>query len=511
MKLFTNSEIAQIEQQTLAEEGITPIEMVTRVAESVAYEFMSIYKPERPVVVFAGPDTCGAYALEASRALAHAGYNPEIILFNIGGNRLNQECSVMRGRLIDDEDASCDFIEVTGLQFTMPELTRNTLVIDGLFGSNFTGTLSGGYKYLVRSINESGAEIVSIDIPSGLSGDSTAGVIRNDVIHAHLTLAIGVPRISFFMSENGEVVGRWKVVDVGYSRKAMRAIRESFFLVEGSDVRRLLPKRQLYASKADFGHAIIFAGSYGMMGAAVLATRGALRAGAGKVTCHSPRCGYFVMQTSVPCAMFDCDPGDAAIRNIELDRSYEAVALGPGMGTADFTIDALEGFLKVANANSRPLILDADALNCIARRPSLLSYLPVLSILTPHAAEFDRLFGVHHSPEARLMKAIEVAEFHKIIIILKGHHTTIVRPDGKICINSSGTPALATAGTGDVLTGVLAGLIAQGIKPELAALAGVYIHGKAGEIAQSKHGTYGVTAEDVADSIGMAIKKLTDN
>ena len=247
-----------------------------------------------------------------------------------------------------------------------------------------------------------------------------------------------------------------------------------------------------------------------MMGAAVLAARGALRAGCGKVTVHSPKCGYFVLQTAVPCAMYDNDPGDYVINRIELQRNYKAVAIGPGIGTADSTIDALDEFLKIANANSRPLVLDADALNCIAIRPAMLNHIPVMSVLTPHAGEFDRLFGRHPSSYARLLKAIDISARRQIIIVLKGRFTAIVRPDGKVYFNPTGTPALATGGTGDVLTGVMAAFIAQGMRPELAAIAAPYVHGLAGELAAQQHGTYGVTADDVAQNIGRAIKSIIE-
>lgn len=245
-----------------------------------------------------------------------------------------------------------------------------------------------------------------------------------------------------------------------------------------------------------------------MVGASVLAASGALRGGCGKVTVHGPRCSYYVVQTAVPCAMFSTDPGDAAITQIELQRDYRAVAIGPGIGTADATIDALDSFLKIANANSRPLVLDADALNCISIRPDMINHVPVMSVITPHAGEFDRLFGRQPTSLARLHKAIEVSHKHNIIIVLKGHFTAIVRPDGKVYFNPTGTPAMATGGSGDVLTGLIAAFIARGLQPELAALAAPYIHGLAGEMAARKCGTYGVTAADIADHIGQAIESV---
>ena len=508
MRLYSNDDIRRIRQHTMAEQQLSELDFVLRTGDYLSEALMREIKPGRRITVFAGENDCGAYTLEACRLMCAAGYDMEIYLFNIGGHRLTPECEACRTRLIEDENASCDFIEVTGLQFTMPELSEKSVVIDGLCDGNYSGRLTGGYQHIVRIINESGARIISVDVPSGLPSDPTSGLINRNIVNADTTLALGLPRIAFFMAENAEVVGRWKVVDIGYSHQAMRNIQENYYLIESSEVSLLLPRRPLCCSKADFGSAIIFAGSYGMEGAAILATKAAVRSGAGKVTCYSARCGYFLVQSAVPSALFLRDQSDVMITEIVLKHDYNAVGIGPGIGTDDSSINALERFLKVANANSRPLVLDADALNCIALRPTMLNYVPVLSVLTPHAAEFDRLFGTQPSPEARLAKAIEMAEAYKVIIVLKGYYTYVVRPDRKVCINSSGTPALATAGTGDVLTGIITGLIAQGIKPEMAAVAGVYIHGVAGQIAENRHGQYGVAADDVADSVGAAIKKI---
>jgi len=509
MKIFSSDEINAIRQYTLREQGITMRQFIEMVGEALAIEIITSLISGHRLVVFAGPDLNGAYALSVSRNLALQGYHPSVYLFNIGGNRATADCVAARDRL-REECADIDFTEVTGLQFSMPDLQGEVSVIDGIFGSERTTSLSGGYQSIVRYINEMGPRIISLDVPSGLLVDSVDGLINRNIIHASLTLAIGMPRVAFFMKENSELLGNWKIVPVDFSSAAIERAPWKFRLIEKTDVRHLIAPRDPFASKADCGDAVLFAGSYGMLGAAVLAARGALRGGAGKVTVHSPRCGFFVLQNSVPCALYESDPGDVAITNIELSRDFKAIAIGPGIGTADVTIDALDSFLKIANANSRPLVLDADALNCMAIRPAMLNHIPVMSILTPHAGEFDRLFGRQPSSYARLLKAVEVAGKRHIIIILKGRFTAIVRPDGKVYFNPTGTPALATGGTGDVLTGLIAALLAQGMRPEFAAVVAPYVHGLAGEFAAQIHGTFGVTATDVADCIGRAIKSVIE-
>jgi len=509
MKIFSSEEINAIRRYTLKEQGLTPMQLIESIGESLACEIITSTIPGHRLIIFAGPDLNGAYALTTARHLCLQGYHPQVFLFNIGGNRATAECATARDRLRDE--CGQDVInEVTGLQFAMPDMMGDVTVVDGLFGTERQTPLSGGYQAIVRHINETGPRVISIDVPSGLLADSTESMINRNIIHATLTLAIGMPRVGFFMRENAELLGNWKVIPVDFSTAAVNSAPWKYRLAEKNDIRRILRPRDPFASKADFGDAIIYAGSSGMMGAAVLAARGALRAGCGKVTVHSPKCGYFVLQTAVPCAMYDNDPGDYVINRIELQRNYKAVAIGPGIGTADSTIDALDEFLKIANANSRPLVLDADALNCIAIRPAMLNHIPVMSVLTPHAGEFDRLFGRHPSSYARLLKAIDISARRQIIIVLKGRFTAIVRPDGKVYFNPTGTPALATGGTGDVLTGVMAAFIAQGMRPELAAIAAPYVHGLAGELAAQQHGTYGVTADDVAQNIGRAIKSIIE-
>lgn len=503
MKVFTTEQIRELDRKTIEEEGITSLQLVERVAEGVASEVVSHLHANSMIAVFAGPGNNGADALAAARMLCEQGYKPEVYLFNIGGNRLSADCRICRDQLLE---ASPDirFTEVVK-QFNRPHLSANHIVIDGLFGTGLSEPLNGGFRELVKYIADSGAFVISIDVPSGLFGDWNPNVVMRNVMHASVTLGVQFPHLCFFLEDNAPVVGKWKTLDIGLSRKEIRRTAAPFYQVERADVAKLLRPREEFCSKADFGSALLIAGSYGMMGAAVLSARGALRSGAGKVTVYSPRCGYEAVQSAVPEAMFAAANSDISINEIRLNRPYDAIGIGPGIGTSEQTMVALERFLA---SYDRPLVIDADALNCIASRQNLMNHVPVMSILTPHAGEFDRLFGQQANAEARLVKAIELARQHNVLIVLKGRYTTIVRPDGRLYFNSSGTPAMATPGSGDVLTGVITSLLAQGYRPEVAALAGVYIHGVAGEMAAESEGTYGVTASDIAANIGRAIKSI---
>lgn len=500
MKLFTNEQIRTIERSTIETEGVLPAEIIERVAEGVADEIASRWRPSKPTIVFAGPGNNGADALVSARLLYERGFRPSVYLFNIGGDKLSVECIAARDRLLQSTP-DIDFIEVTS-RFTPPEISQSHLVVDGLFGAGLREELRGGFMSLVQYINEEHPTVVSIDLPSGMFGDWNPRIVNRNTIHATLTLAIQFPRLCFFMEDNAELVGEWKTIDVGLSQQAISSLPAEFCLVEKRDIHRRLRRRKEFCSKADFGSAILYAGSYGMMGAAQLAARGALRGGVGKLTVCAPKCGYQILQTAVPEALYRNNRGDMILTEIHPERDFSAIAIGPGIGTNEITVKALEDFLS---AIDKPVVLDADALNCIALRPAMLNTIPILSVLTPHAGEFDRMFGPQPSSEARLRKAIEMAKFYNIIIILKGRYTAIVRPDGKIYFNSSGCPGMATAGSGDVLTGLLTAMMAQGYPAEIASIIAVYIHGVAGEMAQAKQGEYGVTAGDIADNIGPAI------
>ena len=503
MKLFTTEDIRAIERDSITADGITARTLIERVANAAATEIAARWRPTKRTIVFAGPGNNGADALATAIRLIERGFKPIIYLFNIGGNSIKNECiqyrNAFRNNLPDTE-----FHEIINA-FNTPELGPADLVIDGLFGSGLREPLTGGFMALVRYINESGAQVVSLDIPSGMFADWDKQSPSRDIIKAKLTLAVQFPRTAFFFPERAELVGQWKILDIGLSQDAAERTKSTFHLVEAAEVRNLLRQRPKFCSKKDFGSALIIAGRFGMCGAATLACKGALRSGAGKVTLFAPQCAFQIAQTAVPEAMFDADDNKIMLSQIQPTHTHNAFGIGPGIGTADTTIAAVGAFLKTAKSS---LVIDADALNCIAKRPELLNHLPLLTILTPHAGEFDRLFGEHQSQEDRVKKALEIAKYYNILIILKGHYTTLIRPDGKVYINSTGTPAMATPGSGDVLTGILTSFIAQGYKPEVSAILATYIHGRAGEMAAEVHGEYGVTASDIADCVGKAIAEI---
>ncbi|MCH5225304.1 MAG: NAD(P)H-hydrate dehydratase [Muribaculaceae bacterium] len=503
MKIFSSDQIREIDKATIEAQGISSLELMERAASAVSCEIVSRFNPNQRIVVFAGPGNNGGDGLAVARQLFEQGYRKlEVFLFNVTG-KISPDCAAERERLKSIE--GIDFTEITR-DFQPPYLSEKEVVVDALFGSGFHGPLQKGFLTLVKFINDSNAYIISIDVPSGLSGEWNDGVSRRDMVRAKLTLTFQFPRLAFFFEENQEVVGDWKLLDIDLDEATIKETPVEYKVVDDRNVRPLLKRRNEFSGKRDFGSALFFAGSYGMAGSAILASKGCLRSGAGLVTVHSAKMTMIPVQTRVPEAIFEPDRNDIYVTDMSLHHTHQVVAIGPGLGTDDRTIDALETFLKT---HKQPIIVDADGLNCIAKRPHLLSLLPSHSVITPHIREFDRLFGEHLTSEERLKKAIDMAKYYTINIVLKGHYTSTVRATGRVFFNSSGNSGMATAGSGDVLTGVIAALMAQGYKSDQAACIGVYVHGLAGDMAAEKWGQAGLLASEIADYCGIALKTLT--
>lgn len=504
MKIVNFQEIKQIDIATCERQKISSIDLMERAANAVAVEIMTRFLPSQRVVVIAGPGNNGGDALAVARMLIEQGFRRvEIFLFNIKG-KLSHDCDEECKRLMAMDGV--DLTEITH-SFIPPYLGSGDVVLDGLFGAGLKEPLQGGFASVARYINESGAFVVSIDIPSGLFCEWNSHVNMRDVVHANLTLAFQLPHLSFFFAENYPVLGEWKLLDIDLDEKTIKEIEPPYLVIDSRNVAPLLYDRLPFTGKRDYGSALLFAGSTGMTGAAVTCALAALRSGAGLVTVHGSRGGLGIVQTAVPEAMYEPDRNEHFITDMKIHHKHQAVAVGPGIGTQEPTINALEALLPNCPA---PLVLDADALNCIAQRPTMLSLLPSKTIITPHIGEFDRLFGDHRTSEERLKTAISMAARYNIIIVLKGHYTAVVRPTGRVYFNTTGNPGMATAGSGDVLTGIITAFLAQGYSPELAPIFGVYVHGAAGDMAAEELGEFGLTASDITRYCGRVIKKILD-
>ncbi len=504
MKIFTSAQIRELDKYTIEHEPIKSVELMERAAKAITCVITDRWHNDTPMVVFAGPGNNGGDALAVARLLAEEGYAVTAYLFNISGH-LSDDCAVNKARLKECRSLK-QLTEVTQ-EFDPPQLTAETLVVDGLFGSGLNKPLAGGFASLVKYINASPCRVVSIDMPSGLMTEDNTYNIRANIIRADLTLTLQHKKLSFLFAENQLFVGELRVLDIRLSKEGTDSIDAQYHIVEESEVRNMLRPRPEFAHKGQMGSALLVAGSYGMAGAAVLAARACLRAGAGKVTLHSPRCNNVITQISVPEAIFQADVDEAVFAEPVDTEDYDALGIGPGLGMTETTAIALIAQLRRAQC---PVVADADAINILGNHRAWIQQLPKEIILTPHPKEYDRLDGHSADSYERLSKARHLAEQLHAYIIIKGRYTALCHPDGHVTFNPTGNPGMATAGSGDVLTGIITALLARGYARRDACVLGVYLHGLAGDIAAGQLGQESVTAGDIVACLPKAFARLRE-
>ena len=505
MKIFTAAQIHELDNYTITHEPIKSIDLMERAAKTITRAIMDEWTDRTPMVIFAGPGNNGGDALAVARLLAEENYKVSVYLFNIH-NKLSDDCAANKQRLIDSKRVG-HFTEVT-LNFDPPELTEDMVVIDGLFGSGLNKPLIGGFASLVKYINQCPAKVVSIDIPSGLMCEDNTYNIHSNIIRADLTLTLQQKKLSMMMADCQKYIGRLRVLDIRLSKEYIDKTEANCRILEEQDVRRLLMPRDDFAHKGAMGNALIIAGSYGMAGAAVLATRACLRSGVGKVTVHTPRRNYLVMQTAVPEAVMRMDHEETYFSESVDSTDFDALGIGPGLGLVENTAIALIGQIR---RTSCPIVADADALNILANHQAWMQQLPSGIIMTPHPKEFDRMAGsTSNNDYERLIRAQQMAEHIKGYIILKGHHSALCMPDGHIVFNATGNSGMATAGSGDVLTGILTALLARGYDKGTACQLGMYLHGLAGDLAAKEVGKESLVASDIIQFLPKAFLKLED-
>ncbi len=505
MKIFTSAQIHELDKYTIEHEPITSLNLMERAAKALTRAIEEEWSNRTPVVVFAGPGNNGGDALAVARLLSEDGYQVSVYLFNIH-NKLSADCATNKKRLVEDKRVK-QFTEIT-VNFDPPQLEAGMLVIDGLFGSGLNKPLAGGFAAMVKYINQSAAKVVSIDIPTGLMTEDNTYNIQANIIHADLTLTLQQKKLSMMMADNQQYLGRLKVLDIRLSQEYIQKTECRCRILEENDIRQLLRPRNDFAHKGSMGNALLIAGSYGMSGAAVLATKACLRSGAGKVTTHTPKRNYEIMQISVPEAVLQMDQEETIFSEPVDTEYFEAMGIGPGLGTSEATAIALIAQLRRSTC---PTVVDADAINILSSHRAWMQQLPKDIIMTPHPREFDRLAGnTSSSCSERLLKASELAEHLQAYIILKGHYSALCYPDGKIDFCSTGNSGMATAGSGDVLTGIITGLLARGYKQADACRIGMHLHGLAGDLAAKDLGKESLVAGDIIRYLPKAFLRLED-
>jgi len=499
MKILKADQIRSWDQYTIEHEPVVSIDLMERAATK-CFEWLDdngwfVHS----FAIFCGKGNNGGDGLAIARMLAVRGCKVSVYILEFG-HKGTDDFQTNLARLHQYPSVDIHFIQEESIFHT---LTQETVIIDALFGSGLTRPLEGFTAKLVDHINNSGCTVIAIDVPSGMSVDQSSK--GNKIVKANYTLSFQCYKLAFLVAENAAFIGDVVILDIGLLPEFLASPEADLELIDRSIIRSIYKPRNRFAHKGNFGHAMIIAGSYGKIGAAVLAAKACLRSGVGLLTCFVPKCGYDVLQTAVPEAMVMTDTNSSIITKIDEELlKFDSIGIGPGLGIASETRTAVK---ELISSYKKPMVIDADALNGLSMEKNLPS-LPPGSILTPHPKEFERLFGECKNDFERIEKALNNAKLINCLIILKGHHTFIACPSGIGYFNSTGNAGMATAGSGDVLTGMITSLSAQEYSSEDASILAVYLHGSAGDIAAKESSKEAMISGDIIDSIGKAFKQL---
>lgn len=498
MKILSSKQMHEADAYTIEHEPVSSIDLMERAATRFFEYISKTYPNKTEFCVFCGKGNNGGDGLAIARMLASQGKGVTVYIVNYTDSA-SDDFLTNYERLLEMQSEHCKIIELA--EFQNITISQETIIIDGIFGSGLNRPITGFTADYISFINTLPNPKIAIDIPSGLFADepTPAGAV---VFCANDTITFQSPKLQFLFAENQRFVGKLTIADIQL-KNPFHETETPFEFVTRTGI-NIQPRNQ-FAHKGTFGHALLVSGSFGKIGAAELASKACLRTGCGLLTTHCPSCGYEIMQIAVPEAMISVDENEKLLSTIPDSSPYSAVGIGPGIGTNEITVNALRTFLQT---NPKPLVLDADALNCIAQNPDMWQFVPQHTIITPHPGEFDRLTHKHTTCYERFETQRTFAKEHSCIVVLKGHYTSIATPDGTVYFNSTGNPGMATAGSGDVLTGMILSLLAQQYSPIEAAKIGVFLHGMAGDCAAEKIGEISLIASNIIENIGTSLRKL---
>lgn len=504
MKILPVEKIREADAFTIENEPVDSVDLMERAASKVYDWFMKRCKTkEVSVKIFCGIGNNGGDGLALARMLFFTGIIPQVFVVRFS-DKMSSDCEVNFNRL--KEETETPMYDIFS-EDDFPLINEKDIVVDAIFGSGLNRNIEGFAAELISHLNNNNAIRIAIDIPSGLFADGgqqsmfiahSSQLIAHSIFKADYTLSFQFPKLAFMFPENDAFVGRWEVLDIGLHKDFIDNVETLNFYTTEDMAMPILRKRTKFSHKGTYGHALLVAGSTGKTGAALLAAEACLRTGVGLLTAHLPKDALLPMQIYLPEAMTSIDKSETHCTEIDDIIPYTAIGVGPGIGKNAETATLLK---KIIQEATQPLVLDADALNIISENPTWLSFLPDNTILTPHPKEFERLFGNTNNSYERLELQRKMSVIHNIIIVQKGAHTAITFPNGTCFFNSTGNPGMATAGSGDVLTGMILSLLAQRYTSQEAALLGVYLHGKAGDEAAKEIGENSMIARDIVKSI----------
>lgn len=500
MKLLSANQLKEIDAQTIINEPISSIGLMERAARNCLFRIIKFSEEESTYVIVCGKGNNGGDGLAIARLLNERDRKTTVAIINYTENETNEFKHNLN--LLQEQNLST-IIDINSIEDLKQIDFRNKTTIDSILGIGINKPVDGLLKDVIEYINQTATTVISIDVPSGMFPDAIND--KNTIINASKTITFQLPKYNFVFPENLQKIGSFDVIDIGLDIKAIDNATTQHYFVSKKTIKLLFKKRNIYAHKGNFGHALLICGSKGMFGSAQLSARACLRAGAGLLTIKIPAGAVISMQTNLPEAMVIADEEENFISSLPDLNKFTSVGIGCGIGQEKQTQNVLK--LLIQNVKS-PLVLDADALNILSENKTWLSFLPKYSILTPHPKEFDRLCGAHTLAYQRLNSAKEFAIKYQVIIVLKGIYTACVMPDGNVFFNSTGNPGLAKAGSGDTLTGIITGLLARGYAPNHAAVLGVYLHGLAADLCLKKNHVESLLASDVIEKIPKAFNKM---
>ena len=500
MYILSPQQTANTDKATIKNKGITSVDLMETAATS-CFQWLhnKLQGKNNNIHVFCGIGNNGGDGLVIARHLHQHNYRVNCYIVNFSDKR-TEEFLVNYSRLTE---IGLNPVELNN-ENDFPEIDTDDMVVDAIFGNGLARNPVGFTKKLIQYINGKNVFTLAIDIPSGLFGEQSV-TDSTSVLKASHILTFQTPKMAFLLPENKDYVNTWEVLDIGLDQNYIESLKPKNHYIIKKDIIPLYKSRNKWDHKGTFGHSLIIGGSYGKMGAVTLASKGALKIGSGLISAYIPKCGYEILQVSVPEVMVEVDT-DSILTYFNFKTNPTAIGIGPGMGTAEKTAQGFENFLK---DNKLPLVVDADGLNLLSKNRLLMNYLPKNTILTPHPKELERLVGAWKNDYEKLEKVSEFAIKYSVIVVIKGAHTAVIQND-ECFFNSTGNPALATGGSGDVLTGMITGLLAQGYEPINAAILGVYLHGKTADIALPVSGYETFTATTIFDYLAAAILEISN-
>lgn len=490
MKILSSPAIRTVDAKTIQYDKISSDELMEKAAKAFYEHFTRQYNidKEKLIALFCGMGNNGGDGLVVARLLHQAGYNVIVYVIKEGDN-YSPDCAINLKRALK----TGVFVSIITSVEAIPEMLEIYIVIDAIFGTGLSRELSDLIKEAISSINQASKTVISIDVPSGLFLDKPTLI----AIEAAETITFQIPKLALFLPDNYYYVGKLSMINIRLNSKAIAEADTDEFYLTFEDMAKQLKPLKKFAHKGTQGHALVIGGSLGKIGAVSLASKAALRTGCGLITAFVPQCGTNPIQSYFPEAMVIQDSNEHYISSIVFDIYPDAIAIGMGMGRQKETKQALCQFL---NTNSSPLIIDADALNILSDNSEWLNELQPNTILTPHPGELKRLIGQWENDFQKIEMTRAFAQKYNLIVVVKEAHTLII-DSTNLYVNSSGTPALATAGSGDVLSGIIVGLLAQGYKPIEAARLGAYIHGMTSDITSNIINPRSFVASDIVNNI----------